>query len=119
MTIPNSTRSANSGPPFHIAHFGLSGPQRYGENHGARTVVKNTFPDVISRHNDDGIYTPEKLQKLKFVFDRVCKEASIRPNDKRLRAKLATIVLVGSKLYNDEDEFMKAAIKALALPSAG
>ena len=80
--------------------------------------MKGTFTDdLIAGQNDDGVYTPEKLEKLKLIFDRVCKEAGIRPLDKRQRTKLATIILVGSKLYDEEDEFVRAAIKALSKPS--
>ena len=73
---------------------------------------------LLDLQKDPTYFNPQQLEKLKIVFDRVCDEMGIADIgiDQRQRDKLATIVLIGSRLYSDEDELVKAAIKAMHLP---
>lgn len=83
------------------------------------TSMDETFTQrMLELQKDPTYFNPQQLEKLKIVFDRVCVEmgiADIRV-DQRQRDKLATIILVGSRLYPDEDELVKAAIIAMHLP---
>ena len=82
--------------------------------------MNETFTErLLELQKDPSYFNPQKLEKLKIVFDRVCQEmgiANIQKNQ-RERDKLATIVLVGSKLYPDDDALVAAAVKAMRLPS--
>ena len=96
---------------FHIAAVGCSG-YSYGMN--------DTFTRrLIELQKDPGYFNPQKLEKLKIVFDRVCQEMDIVDikKDQRKRDRLATIILVGSKMYPEDDARVRAAVKAMHLPS--
>ena len=96
---------------FYIAAVDCSG-YSYGMN--------DTFTErLVELQKDPGYFNPQKLEKLKIVFDRVCQEMDIVDiqKDQRKRDRLATIILVGSKLYPDDDALVRAAVKAMHLPS--
>ena len=79
--------------------------------------MKETFTDdLIAMQADPSYFSPQRLQQLKAIFERVCNELSISDVQKARRDKLATILLVGSKLYFDDDALMNGAIKAMNLP---
>ena len=81
--------------------------------------MDDTFTQrLLDLQKDPTYFNPQQLEKLKIAFDRVCEEMGIGDIriDQRQRDKLATIVLVGSRLYSDEDELVKAAIMAMHLP---
>ena len=82
--------------------------------------MNETFAErLVELQKDPGYFNPQKLAKLKIVFDRVCKEMGIVDihKDQRQRDRLATIILVGSKMYPEDDALVAAAIKAMHLPS--
>ena len=74
---------------------------------------------LLELQKDPSFFNPQKFEKLKIVFDRACAEIGIADirTDQRRRDKLATIILVGSHMYPDDDELVKAAIKAMQLPA--
>jgi hypothetical protein len=79
--------------------------------------MKETFTDdLIAMQEDPSYYSPQRLQQLKVIFDRICNELGISDVQKTRRDKLATILLVGSRLYLDEDALVNGAIKAMTLP---
>ena len=76
---------------------------------------------LIELQKDPRYFNPQRLEKLKVVFDRVCKEMNNTniQTDPRQRDRLATIILVGSKIYPDDDALVKAAVVAMHLPGRG
>ena len=79
--------------------------------------MKETFTDeLIALQQDPNYYSPQRLQELKVIFDRICNELGILDTQKEPRTKLATILLVGSRLYGDDDALMHGAVKAMSLP---
>ena len=79
--------------------------------------MKETFTDeLIALQEDPSYYSPQRLQELKVIFDRVCNELGISDIQKERRTKLATILLVGSRLYKDDDALVNGAIKAMTRP---
>ena len=68
--------------------------------------------ELIALQSDPHFFSPQKLDELKRVFDRVSREAGISLNQKAQRDRLATIIMVASALYSDEESLVKAALKA-------
>ena len=79
--------------------------------------MNETFTDELIALQDDPTYfSPQRLEQLKNIFDQVCNTMNILPQHIAQRDKLATILLVGSKLYSTDEELMKGAIKAMTMP---
>lgn len=79
--------------------------------------MKETFTDdLIALQGDPTYFSPDRLQRLKTIFDQICREHGILPQHIARRDKLATILLVGSKLYSSDEELISGAIKAMTKP---
>ena len=68
--------------------------------------------ELIALQSDPHFFSPQKLDALKRVFDRVSREAGVSLSQKSQRDRLATIIMVASSLYSDEETLVKAALKA-------
>ena len=82
--------------------------------------MNETFVErLVELQKDPGYFNPQKLAELKVVFDRVCTELNIADirRDERQRDRLATIILVGCRMYSDDDALVKAAVRAMHLPN--
>lgn len=78
--------------------------------------MNETFPERLVRlQKDPDYFTPQKLDELQIVFDRVCDELGLGDiyNDPRQRDKLAIIILVRAKSYDSEDAMVAAAVIAM------
>jgi hypothetical protein len=70
--------------------------------------------ELVFIQNDDGYYTPEKLAELKLTFERTCVVAGISAEPSPLRDEVAILILVGSKIYKDEDLLMQAISRVIS-----
>ena len=78
--------------------------------------MNETFPErLVELQKDPDYFTRPKLEELKVVFDRVCRQLDIGDiyEDARERDKLAIVILVRAKAYQTEDEMVEAAIVAM------
>ena len=79
--------------------------------------MKATFTDeLLALQDDPNYFRPQRLKELKLIFDRVCSELGISDIQEERRNKLATIILVGCRLYDDDEALVNGAIKAMSLP---
>ncbi len=69
--------------------------------------------ELISSQEDDGYYTPEKLSELKLIFERACLLAGMPPKVGLQRDEMAMLILVGSKIYKDEELLVQAALRVI------
>jgi hypothetical protein len=65
-------------------------------------------------HRQAGYVSPEKLAKLKMIFEAVCDEAAIASDAKGERNALATRLLVACETVESEMLLVVAAMKAVA-----
>ena len=70
--------------------------------------------ELIASQGDEGYYMPEKLAELKQTFERACIAAGITSDLSPLRDEMAMIILVGSKIYKDEDLLVQAASRVIS-----
>jgi hypothetical protein len=70
--------------------------------------------ELISSQDDDGYYTPEKLAELKLIFERACVVAGIAAVAGQQRDEMAMLILVGAKIYKDEDLLVQAVFRVIS-----
>ena len=77
--------------------------------------MNEVFTDeLVASQGDEGYYTPEKLAELKRTFDRACVLAGIAPELSPRRDEMAMLILVGSKIYKDENLLVQAAFRVIS-----
>lgn len=65
-------------------------------------------------HRQAGYISPERLAKLKMIFEAVCDEAAIASDAKGERNALATKLLVAGETVESEMMLVLTAMKAVA-----
>jgi hypothetical protein len=83
-----------------------------GQSEGDR-MAEIFSEELISSQEDEGYYTPQKLAKLKLIFERACLVAGISPELGLQRDEMAMLILVGSKIYKDEEMLVQAALRVI------